>query len=175
MQPTVLKNKNRNQVLVLVTSLILNFHIHYRLAVPLSIDDISKFGDSSRELFIKSSCYSVITIAVADSGPTISWVFSSEPKSISFSVVYRESADIPVQQSKVCATCCREFLQIWWFSGTHFDLQFTPKISGLCAGKVKEIWHTSATIKGTCNLLWAWECPVSFFLESSCGPSEYTV
>lgn len=71
------------------------------VAVPLSIDDISKFGDSSRELFVKSSCYSVITIAVDDSGPTISWVFSSEPKSISFSVVYRESTDILVQQSKV--------------------------------------------------------------------------
>uniref|UniRef100_A0A669DLY8 FYVE and coiled-coil domain autophagy adaptor 1 n=1 Tax=Oreochromis niloticus TaxID=8128 RepID=A0A669DLY8_ORENI len=71
------------------------------VAVPLTIDDISKFGESSRELFIKSSSYSVITVAVIDSGPTISWMFSSEPKSISFSVVYRESTDTPVQQSKV--------------------------------------------------------------------------
>uniref|UniRef100_A0AAX7UPN3 GOLD domain-containing protein n=1 Tax=Astatotilapia calliptera TaxID=8154 RepID=A0AAX7UPN3_ASTCA len=71
------------------------------VAVPLSIDDIAKFGESSRELFIKSSSYSVITVAVIDSGPTISWMFSSEPKSIFFSVVYRESTDTPVQQSKV--------------------------------------------------------------------------
>ncbi|XP_068599254.1 FYVE and coiled-coil domain-containing protein 1 [Brachionichthys hirsutus] len=71
------------------------------MAVPLNIDDISQFGHSSRELFVRSSCYSVITIAVDTSGPTISWVFSSEPKSISFSVVYRESPDIQLDQSKV--------------------------------------------------------------------------
>ncbi|XP_041646860.1 FYVE and coiled-coil domain-containing protein 1 [Cheilinus undulatus] len=71
------------------------------VTVPLSIEDISQFGDGSRELFIKSSCYSVITVAVGDSGPTISWMFSSEPKSISFSVVYRETADTQVEQSKV--------------------------------------------------------------------------
>lgn len=71
------------------------------VAVPLSIEDISQFGDGSRELFIKSSCYSVITVTMEDSGPTISWMFSSEPKSISFSVVYRESADSQVEQSKV--------------------------------------------------------------------------
>ncbi|KAG7283644.1 hypothetical protein CRUP_020417 [Coryphaenoides rupestris] len=71
------------------------------LAVPLSIEDISGFGDGSRELFIKSSCYSLISIAVGDRGPTIGWVFSSEPKSISFSVVYREGPDTPVEQAKV--------------------------------------------------------------------------
>ncbi|KAG7230838.1 hypothetical protein INR49_019652, partial [Caranx melampygus] len=71
------------------------------MAVPLSIDDISQFGDGSRELFIKSSCYSVITVAMGDCGPTISWMFSSEPKSISFSVVYRESMDTQVEQAKV--------------------------------------------------------------------------
>uniref|UniRef100_A0A8C4DNH1 FYVE and coiled-coil domain-containing protein 1 n=1 Tax=Dicentrarchus labrax TaxID=13489 RepID=A0A8C4DNH1_DICLA len=71
------------------------------MAVPLSIDDITQFGDGSRELFIKSSCYSVITVVVGDCGPTISWMFSSEPKSISFSVVYRESSDTQVEQSKV--------------------------------------------------------------------------
>ncbi|KAJ7993202.1 hypothetical protein DPEC_G00270000 [Dallia pectoralis] len=71
------------------------------LLVSLGMDDISQFGDRSQELFVKSSCYSAVTIVVADSGPTVSWVFSSEPKSISFSVVYRESADIPVEQSKV--------------------------------------------------------------------------
>uniref|UniRef100_A0A665SW59 FYVE and coiled-coil domain-containing protein 1 n=1 Tax=Echeneis naucrates TaxID=173247 RepID=A0A665SW59_ECHNA len=73
----------------------------HRMDVPLSIDDICQFGDGSRELFIKSSCYSVITVVVDDCGPTISWMFSSEPKSISFSVVYRESADTQVEQSKV--------------------------------------------------------------------------
>lgn len=73
----------------------------YRMAVPLSIDDISQFGDGSRELFIKSSCYSVIAVAVGDCGPTVSWVFSSEPKSVSFSVVYQESTDSQVEQSKV--------------------------------------------------------------------------
>lgn len=71
------------------------------MAVSLSVDDISQFGDGSRELFIKSSCYSVITVEVCDSGQTISWIFSSEPKSISFSVVYRESTDAQVEQSKV--------------------------------------------------------------------------
>ncbi|XP_042337521.1 FYVE and coiled-coil domain-containing protein 1 [Plectropomus leopardus] len=71
------------------------------MAVPLSIEDISQFGDGSRELFVKSSCYSVITVAVGDCGLTISWMFSSEPKSISFSVVYRESTDTHVEQSKV--------------------------------------------------------------------------
>ncbi|KAM4628769.1 FYVE and coiled-coil domain-containing protein 1 [Polymixia lowei] len=71
------------------------------VAVPLGIDDISQFGDGSRELFIKSSCCSLITIAMDDPGPTISWTFSSEPKSISFSVVYQETTDSPVEQSKV--------------------------------------------------------------------------
>uniref|UniRef100_A0A673AAD2 FYVE and coiled-coil domain-containing protein 1 n=1 Tax=Sphaeramia orbicularis TaxID=375764 RepID=A0A673AAD2_9TELE len=71
------------------------------MAVSFSIEDISQFGDASRELFIKSSCYSVITISVSDCGPTISWMFSSEPKSISFSVVHRESTDTPLEQSKV--------------------------------------------------------------------------
>ncbi|KAF7659670.1 hypothetical protein LDENG_00294540 [Lucifuga dentata] len=70
-------------------------------AVPLSIDDISQFGDGSRELFIKSSCYSVITVSVNNAGPTISWMFSSEPKSISFSVVYRETPASCIEQSKV--------------------------------------------------------------------------
>lgn len=69
--------------------------------VPLSLDDISQFVDGSKELFIRSSCYSTITVDVGDSGPSISWMFSSEPKSISFSVVYRESTDAPVEQSKV--------------------------------------------------------------------------
>ncbi|MBN3284135.1 FYCO1 protein, partial [Polyodon spathula] len=71
------------------------------LRVPLNIEQIAQFGDGSRELFIKSSCYSVIPIAVEESGPTISWVFSSEPKSISFSIVYQESSESPLEQSKV--------------------------------------------------------------------------
>ncbi|XP_051515440.1 FYVE and coiled-coil domain-containing protein 1-like isoform X2 [Myxocyprinus asiaticus] len=70
-------------------------------SVPLDIDEISQFGDGSRELFVKSSCYSAIPITVGDRGPIISWVFSSEPKSISFTVVYRETLDTPVEQAKV--------------------------------------------------------------------------
>lgn len=71
------------------------------MAVSLSLDDIAQFGDGSRELFIKSSCYSAITVAVGDCGPAISWIFSSEPKSISFSVLYRESEEVQVENSKV--------------------------------------------------------------------------
>ncbi|XP_072553437.1 FYVE and coiled-coil domain-containing protein 1 [Salminus brasiliensis] len=70
-------------------------------SVQLHIDEISQFGDGSRELFVKSSCYSMISITVGDHGPTVGWVFSSEPKSISFSVVYRESINTPVEQAKV--------------------------------------------------------------------------
>lgn len=91
------------------------------MAVPLSIDDISQFGDGSRELFIKSSCYSVITVAVGDCGQTISWMFSSEPKSISFSVVYQETTDSQVEQSKV------EMLSVYAFCealSTHFPLEY---------------------------------------------------
>ncbi|KAG7229023.1 hypothetical protein INR49_013256 [Caranx melampygus] len=71
------------------------------LSVHFTIDDISGFGDSSRELFIKSSCYSTIPITMSSPGPTVSWTFTSEPKSISFSVLYRESAETPLEQAKV--------------------------------------------------------------------------
>ncbi|XP_034469622.1 FYVE and coiled-coil domain-containing protein 1-like isoform X1 [Hippoglossus hippoglossus] len=71
------------------------------LSVHFSIDDISGFGDSSQELFIKSSCYSTIPITMSSPGPTVTWTFTSEPKSISFSVVYRESAETPLEQAKV--------------------------------------------------------------------------
>ncbi|XP_047446331.1 FYVE and coiled-coil domain-containing protein 1-like isoform X2 [Mugil cephalus] len=71
------------------------------LSVHFTVDDISGFGDTSRELFIKSSCYSTIPITMNSSGPTVSWTFTSEPKSISFSVVYRESAETPLEQAKV--------------------------------------------------------------------------
>ncbi|MBN3274717.1 FYCO1 protein, partial [Polyodon spathula] len=71
------------------------------LRVPLNIEEITQFGDGRRELFIKSSCYSVIPIAVAEAGPIISWVFVSEPKSISFGIVYQESSESPLEQSKV--------------------------------------------------------------------------
>ena len=77
------------------------------MAVALGIDDITHFGDSSRELFVKGSCYSLISIAVGDRGPSIGWVFSSDPKSISFSVVYREGPDTPVEQAKVNMWVCR--------------------------------------------------------------------
>ncbi|XP_070830448.1 FYVE and coiled-coil domain-containing protein 1 [Chaetodon trifascialis] len=71
------------------------------LSVCFTVDDISGFGDSSRELFIKSSCYSTIPITMSGPGPTVTWTFTSEPKSISFSVVYRESAETPLEQAKV--------------------------------------------------------------------------
>ncbi|KAG5286056.1 hypothetical protein AALO_G00010480 [Alosa alosa] len=71
------------------------------LSVPFGVDEIAQFGDEFRELFVKSSCYSIIPIAVGSAGPTISWVFSSEPKRISFSMVYRDNTDIPLEQGKV--------------------------------------------------------------------------
>ncbi|KAF4076390.1 hypothetical protein AMELA_G00213850 [Ameiurus melas] len=70
-------------------------------SVPFNVEEISNFGQESRELFIKSSCYSLIPITMVTAGPTISWVFSSTPKSISFSVVYKESTDTPLEQAKV--------------------------------------------------------------------------
>uniref|UniRef100_A0A8C6M9V3 FYVE and coiled-coil domain autophagy adaptor 1 n=1 Tax=Nothobranchius furzeri TaxID=105023 RepID=A0A8C6M9V3_NOTFU len=72
-----------------------------RLSVRFTVDDILEFGDSPRELFIKSSCYSIISITMSSPGPTVSWTFTSEPKRISFSVVYRENAEAPVEQAKV--------------------------------------------------------------------------
>ncbi|XP_057190580.1 FYVE and coiled-coil domain-containing protein 1 isoform X2 [Triplophysa rosa] len=71
------------------------------LSVPYSLEDVVQFGEGFRELFIKSSCYSVVLITAAHPGPTISWIFSSEPKSITFSVVYRENTDTPLEQAKV--------------------------------------------------------------------------
>ncbi|KAJ8278202.1 hypothetical protein GJAV_G00085020 [Gymnothorax javanicus] len=70
-------------------------------SVSLGFEEMAQFGDGSRELFVKSSCYSVIAMEVGKAGPTISWVFSSEPKSISFSVVYREGELCPLEQAKV--------------------------------------------------------------------------
>uniref|UniRef100_A0A4W3J1B7 FYVE and coiled-coil domain autophagy adaptor 1 n=1 Tax=Callorhinchus milii TaxID=7868 RepID=A0A4W3J1B7_CALMI len=71
------------------------------LTIPHKVEEIVQFGDRNKELFIKSSCYSLIPIVVEESGLTINWVFSSEPKSISFSIVYQESADTPYEQCKV--------------------------------------------------------------------------
>ncbi|NWV94681.1 FYCO1 protein, partial [Machaerirhynchus nigripectus] len=69
--------------------------------LPLTVEEIMNFGESNRELFIKSSTYSIIPITVTETGLTISWIFSSDPKSISFSVVYQESEDTPLDQCKV--------------------------------------------------------------------------
>ncbi|XP_064025664.1 FYVE and coiled-coil domain-containing protein 1 isoform X2 [Pogoniulus pusillus] len=69
--------------------------------LPLTVEEILNFEDSNRELFIKSSTYSIIPITVAEMGLTISWIFSSDPKSISFSVVYQEAEDTPLDQCKV--------------------------------------------------------------------------
>ncbi|KAM4907798.1 FYVE and coiled-coil domain-containing protein 1 isoform 4-T9 [Sylvia borin] len=71
------------------------------MKLPLTVEEIMNFGESNRELFIKSSTYSIIPITVTEMGLTISWIFSSDPKSISFSVVYQESEDTPLDQYKV--------------------------------------------------------------------------
>ncbi|XP_062411898.1 FYVE and coiled-coil domain-containing protein 1-like [Sardina pilchardus] len=78
-------------------------------SVGLSLEEVCDFGDGSRELLIKASSYSLVPISVArgDRGPTISWVFSSEPKSISFSVVFREDEHTPLEQSKVLIALTR--------------------------------------------------------------------
>ncbi|XP_046725451.1 FYVE and coiled-coil domain-containing protein 1 isoform X2 [Silurus meridionalis] len=70
-------------------------------SVLLHINEIRQFGDASRELFVKSSCYSVVSVTVHECGHAIGWVFSSEQKSICFSVVYKESVDTPEEQTKV--------------------------------------------------------------------------
>ena len=76
-----------------------------RLSAPYTLEDIEGFGDASRELFVRSSCYSVVPITVGpvgpQDGPTVTWVFTSEPKSISFSVVYREDPLTPPEDAKV--------------------------------------------------------------------------
>ncbi|XP_059329800.1 FYVE and coiled-coil domain-containing protein 1 isoform X3 [Ammospiza nelsoni] len=71
------------------------------MKLPLTVEEIMNFGESNRELFIKSSTYSIIPITVTEMGLTISWIFSSDPKSISFSVVYQEADDTPLDQCKV--------------------------------------------------------------------------
>ncbi|KAJ6661972.1 hypothetical protein lerEdw1_012819 [Lerista edwardsae] len=71
------------------------------MKMPLTVEEILQFGEANRELFIKSSTYSIIPITVEEIGLTISWVFSSDPKSISFSVVYQELEDTPLDQWKV--------------------------------------------------------------------------
>ncbi|XP_072185466.1 FYVE and coiled-coil domain-containing protein 1 isoform X4 [Excalfactoria chinensis] len=71
------------------------------IRLPLTVEEIVNFGEGNRELFIKSSTYSIIPITVTEIGLTISWIFSSDPKSISFSVVYQESEDTPLDQCKV--------------------------------------------------------------------------
>ncbi|XP_077580743.1 FYVE and coiled-coil domain-containing protein 1-like isoform X2 [Stigmatopora nigra] len=70
-------------------------------ASPFKMEDISAFGDSFRELFIQSSCYSTVTLGAGRPGDTVSWTFTSEPKGISFSVVFRESTRTPLEQAKV--------------------------------------------------------------------------
>lgn len=71
------------------------------IKLPLTVEEIINFGEGNRELFVRSSTYSLIPITVAEAGLTISWVFSSDPKSISFSVVFREAEDTPLEQCKV--------------------------------------------------------------------------
>lgn len=71
------------------------------IKLPLTVEEITNFGEGNRELFVRSSTYSLIAISVAEVGLTISWVFSSDPKSISFSVVFQEAEDTPLEQWKV--------------------------------------------------------------------------
>nr|XP_056713919.1 FYVE and coiled-coil domain-containing protein 1 isoform X2 [Euleptes europaea] len=71
------------------------------IKLPFTVEEILNFGEANRELFIKSNTYSIIPITVEEPGLTINWVFSSEPKSISFSVVYKESEEAPLDQCKV--------------------------------------------------------------------------
>ncbi|XP_075778001.1 FYVE and coiled-coil domain-containing protein 1 isoform X5 [Pelodiscus sinensis] len=71
------------------------------IKLPLTVEEILNFGEGNRELFIKSSTYSTIPITVTESGLTISWVFSSDPKSVAFSVVYQESEEASLDQCKV--------------------------------------------------------------------------
>ncbi|CAH6777496.1 Fyco1 [Phodopus roborovskii] len=72
-----------------------------QIKLPLTVEEITGFGEGNRELFVRSSTYSLIPITVAEPGLTISWVFSSDPKSISFSVVFQETEDTPLDQCKV--------------------------------------------------------------------------
>lgn len=76
-------------------------YLSFRIKLPLTVEEIINFGEGNRELFVRSSTYSLIPITVAEAGLTISWVFSSDPKSISFSVVFREAEDTPLEQCKV--------------------------------------------------------------------------
>lgn len=69
--------------------------------VSLSLADICTFGDASRELVVSASGYSLIAISVADSGASLGWLFSSQPKSVAFSVLYRDQGHLPVEHSKV--------------------------------------------------------------------------
>ncbi|XP_071231954.1 FYVE and coiled-coil domain-containing protein 1-like isoform X3 [Salvelinus alpinus] len=71
------------------------------LCVPFSVEEISVFGDGLRELFIRSGCYSSIPITGSTLGATIHWLFTSQPKSISFSVLYREDTHTPLEETKV--------------------------------------------------------------------------
>lgn len=71
------------------------------IKLPLSMEELASFGEGPRELFVRSSTYSLICITAAEAGLTISWVFSSDPKSISFCVVFREAEDTPLDQCKV--------------------------------------------------------------------------
>lgn len=76
-------------------------YVFFRLKLPLTVEEILKFGEGTRELFIKSSTYSIIPITVNETGVTINWVFSSDPKSVSFSVVYKQSEETSLDQCKV--------------------------------------------------------------------------
>lgn len=94
----------------------------FRIKLPLTVEEILNFGEDNRELFVKSSTYSTIPITVTETGLTISWVFSSDPKSIAFSVVYQESEEAALDQCKV-----RQLFQdgIFFLTELPQELHFT--------------------------------------------------
>lgn len=134
-----------------------------RLSVRFTVDDISGFGDSSRELFIKSSCYSSLPITVSAPGPTVTWTFTSEPKSISFSVIYKESADTPLEQAKV-----RRWVLLLGREGIAGDkfksseAYLTPRVSAK-----QKWWHIKTLRRLTDRELW-WNHKSTVRLHRAC-------
>ncbi|XP_032807049.2 FYVE and coiled-coil domain-containing protein 1 isoform X3 [Petromyzon marinus] len=82
--------------------------------VPLSPEDVRCFGECRRELHVKAGAYAVITMNVTESGLSLAWEFSSENRNVSFSVVWRDRPEQPVESSVVLIplTRCNSHLQL---------------------------------------------------------------
>ncbi|XP_078454433.1 FYVE and coiled-coil domain-containing protein 1 isoform X2 [Lampetra planeri] len=82
--------------------------------VPLSPEDVRCFGEFRRELHVKAGAYAVITMNVTESGLSLAWEFSSESRNVSFSVVWRDGPEQPVESSVVLIplTRCNSHLQL---------------------------------------------------------------